>query len=187
MGRLNIGSWFSTRRDCERAKDDLERRKQARRDFSSLSSALPLKSNIDGNGNEKDGGIKCKVDRHPASTMRSDSDMANGAVEIPASGTSGMVALSKKIAEETERLEKYMKANGLAMPAFDVDAADDFPKLPEEIQKSRLQIIHATKELRDLAVGPRECVRWGVWDVSSKLSTTTNISMDVCNLMLINS
>lgn len=120
--------------------------------------------------NEKDGGIKCKVDRGSISTMRSVSDVANDTGTAPASGTSGMVALSKKISEETEKLEKYMKENGLPMPAFNIDAADDFPKLPGDIQKSRLEIIHATKELRDLAVGPRESVRWGAWEVSSHLS-----------------
>ncbi|KKY35754.1 putative s-adenosyl-l-methionine-dependent methyltransferase [Diaporthe ampelina] len=86
-----------------------------------------------------------------------------------------MVALSQKIARETEKLEAYMKEKGLVMPSFDVDAADDFPKLPEEIQRSRLDIIHATKELRDLAVGPRESVRWGVWEF-----------LDVLALQLIN-
>lgn len=185
MGRSDIGSWFGTRSNGEVARD-VEGKKQDRRAFSCSSSASPLKSNINNGGslcetlsNEKGGGIKCKADRGSVSTMRSVSDLASDTVTAPASGTSDMVALSKKIAEETEKLEKYMRSNGLAMPGFDVGAADEFPKLPEDIQKSRLEIIHATKELRDLAVGPRESVRWGVWEVSSYMPTTS-----ACNFML---
>lgn len=83
-----------------------------------------------------------------------------------AMSTMSMTALADKISKETAKLEKYLKENGLPMPDFGVDAADDFPRLPDEMQKSRLDIIHATKLLRDLAVGPREGVRWGVQQVS---------------------
>lgn len=76
-----------------------------------------------------------------------------------------MTALADTISKETAKLEKYLKENGLPMPSFDVGAADDFPKLPEDMQKSRLEIIYATKKLRDLTVGPRESLRWGVWEV----------------------
>lgn len=80
--------------------------------------------------------------------------------------TSQMIDLARKITAETEKLEAYMRDNGLPMPGFDVDAPADFPKLPEDIQESRQNVIHATKELRDLTIGPREAVRWGVWEVS---------------------
>lgn len=83
-------------------------------------------------------------------------------------GTS-MTALADTISKETAKLERYLKDNDLPMPSFDLDAADDFPKLPEDMQKSRLAIIHATKQLRDLTVGPRESLRWGVWDVRLSL------------------
>lgn len=185
MGRFNIGSWFTTKSNGEVA-GDVERKKQNRKTSSCYASASPLESNINGGGSicktlssEKGSGIKCNTNRRWVSTLKSVSDMAGDTVNPPASGTSDMVALAKKIAEETGKLEKYMKANGLAMPAFDVGAADDFPKLPEEIQRSRLEIIHATKELRDLTVGPRESVRWGVWEVSPYLSTTSS-----CNFIL---
>ncbi|PSR85763.1 S-adenosyl-L-methionine-dependent methyltransferase [Coniella lustricola] len=75
-----------------------------------------------------------------------------------------MVALAEKISRETAKLENHIKQRGLPMPSFDVDAPDDFPRLPDEIQASRMEIVNATKQLRDLAVGPRESVRWGVWE-----------------------
>jgi hypothetical protein len=77
-----------------------------------------------------------------------------------------MIDLAKKIAKETEALEAYMKENNLPMPSFEVDAPADFPTLPEDIMKSRQEIIYATKELGLLAHGPRESLRWGVWEVS---------------------
>lgn len=83
-----------------------------------------------------------------------------------------MILLAKKITEETEKLNKYMKDNGLADPGFSVDAPGDFPKLPDDIQKSRQEIVYATKELGALVRGPRESVRWGVWSVSSNETHT---------------
>jgi hypothetical protein len=76
-----------------------------------------------------------------------------------------MVALARQITQATEKLETYMKANNLLMPSYDVDAPADFPSLPEDIQQSRQDIIIATKELATLAHGPRESVRWGIWEV----------------------
>jgi hypothetical protein len=78
-----------------------------------------------------------------------------------------MVALAQKITKATEKLETYMKSKNLPMPSFDVDAPADFPSLPEDVQRSRQEIIHATKELGLLAHGPRESVRWGIWEVST--------------------
>jgi hypothetical protein len=78
-----------------------------------------------------------------------------------------MIALAQQITKATEKLETHMKANNLPMPSFDVDAPADFPTLPEDVQQSRLEIIHATKELGLLAHGPRESIRWGVWEVSA--------------------
>lgn len=88
------------------------------------------------------------------------------------SNETSMTALAETISRETAKLEKYLKDNGLPMPAFGVDAADDFPKLPDEMQKSRLEVIHATKQLRDLTIGPKEGVRWGVWGVSVDFPTS---------------
>ncbi|ROV97171.1 hypothetical protein VPNG_08825 [Cytospora leucostoma] len=168
MGKFNIGSCFGTQVNS-RVTSDNERKKRSRRMFSYFATVSSFRADSDGVtgktlNDEKGGCMDGKADRRSVSTIKPVSGMASNTVETPASGTTSMIALSKKIAEETEKLERYMKANGLAMPAFDVGAADDFPKLPEKIQRSRLEIINATKELRDLAVGPRESVRWGVWE-----------------------
>ncbi|KUI63993.1 Sterigmatocystin 8-O-methyltransferase [Cytospora mali] len=169
MGKFRIGSWFGTKSNGP-AHMDAEHKKNNRRTSSYFASDSPLKVDLQSGAiektfcNKKGGGIDGKVDRPSVSTTKSVSDKASDKVSTPSSKSSDMINLSKKIAGETEKLERYMKANGLAMPGFGVDAADDFPKLPEEIQESRLGIIHATKELRDLAVGPRENLRWGVWE-----------------------
>ncbi|KAL2142529.1 hypothetical protein VTI28DRAFT_1086 [Corynascus sepedonium] len=83
-----------------------------------------------------------------------------------------MVALAQKITKATEKLEAYMKSKNLPMPSYDVDAPADFPALPDDIQLSRQEIIHATKELSLLAHGPREAVRWGIWEFLDVLALT---------------
>ncbi|KAF9769549.1 hypothetical protein IL306_013026 [Fusarium sp. DS 682] len=74
--------------------------------------------------------------------------------------TSLMVQLARKIAEETEKLDEYFKGNGLQDLGFDVNAPGDLPKLPDDIQRSRMEISSATKQLELLVRGPRETVRW---------------------------
>ncbi|KAF3765145.1 hypothetical protein M406DRAFT_61886 [Cryphonectria parasitica EP155] len=93
------------------------------------------------------------------------------------------MALAEKISRETAKLERYMKEKGLPMPAFDVDAADDFPKLPADIQNCRLEIIHATKQLRDLTIGPRESVRWGVWEFLDVLALQVIYNYELAKLV----
>lgn len=169
MTKFSLSSWLTPKNN---GTSDVERKRQNRRTFSGFSSSSSYKATVDGaeTGKAPSGEKGARVNGKPAqsslSTLEPASDVAVDTAKPPASATANMVALSQKIAKETEKLEAYMKENGLAMPSFDVDAADDFPRLPEEIQRSRLEIIHATKELRDLAVGPRESVRWGVWEVS---------------------
>lgn len=88
-----------------------------------------------------------------------------------AGGTS-LTALAKKIAEKAEELENYMTENGLPMPSFDSGPAADLTKLPDDIQKSRQEIVSLAADLRDLVKGPRECLRWMAWDVSRFPSLT---------------
>ncbi|AEO54737.1 hypothetical protein MYCTH_2297644 [Thermothelomyces thermophilus ATCC 42464] len=83
-----------------------------------------------------------------------------------------MVALAKKITKATEKLEAYMKSENLPLPSFDADAPADYPPLPADVQQSRQDIIHAAKELSLLAHGPREAVRWGIWEFLDVLALT---------------
>ncbi|KAI1104559.1 S-adenosyl-L-methionine-dependent methyltransferase [Jackrogersella minutella] len=77
---------------------------------------------------------------------------------------SKMMVLAQKISTETEKVEAYFQENGLQAPSFDVDAPSNFSGMPDDIARSRREIIQATKELQDLMVGPRESVRWMAWD-----------------------
>ena len=95
----------------------------------------------------------------------------NGAAEATSKGASvtasppRMSELARKIASEAEKVEAYFEDNDIPLPSFEVDSPADYPRLPDEIQKSRQEVIAATKKLRELAVGPRESVRWSTWGV----------------------
>ncbi|KAK5991011.1 Chlorophenol O-methyltransferase [Cladobotryum mycophilum] len=97
----------------------------------------------------------------------------NGASSNPGSHLSSesrMVMLAEKIRIETEKLDAYLKLNGLPEPGFEANAPADFSDLPKEIQKSRREIIFATKELSSLASGPAETLRWTAWNCLDSLS-----------------
>lgn len=81
------------------------------------------------------------------------------------SPTSSLVKLAATITRETEKLSAYLKDNGIQEPSFDATSAVAFPKLPEDLRKSREEIIIATKELGDLVTGAEEGLRWLAMDV----------------------
>ncbi|KAM0453879.1 hypothetical protein ACHAO4_004624 [Trichoderma viride] len=91
--------------------------------------------------NERNGSAKA-ADQHATSAAAS---------QVPRMGV-----LAEIIRVETEKLETYLKENGIAQPSFHVDAPLDFPHLPDEIQESRQKIVFATNELANLVRGPRE-------------------------------
>ncbi|RDW66666.1 hypothetical protein BP5796_09415 [Coleophoma crateriformis] len=81
-----------------------------------------------------------------------------------------LVELAATIKQETEKLDRYLKENGLAHPGSDVNSPVNFPKLPEEMMKARETVIQATKELGDLFTGPTEGIRWMALDHNNALS-----------------
>ncbi|KAB8295923.1 hypothetical protein EYC80_008743 [Monilinia laxa] len=84
--------------------------------------------------------------------------------------TSSLVKLAATITRETEKLSAYLKDNGIEEPSFDITSAVAFPKLPEDLRKSREEIIIATKELGDLVTGAEEGLRWLAMDFYNVLS-----------------
>lgn len=78
---------------------------------------------------------------------------------------SQIISLAKIISSETQKLEHYYKSQGIPTPSFEADAPGDLPKLPADVQRSRMAVIFAADELSTLVRGPRESVRWGVWGV----------------------
>ena len=154
MGKLRFSSLFHSRDSSSSPSVDADIKKQNRRSFSVLSHSLRQKD----------------VETNGAAAAPAPKPTKANKAETPSSdqSTSRMIALARKITQATEKLESHMKANNLPLPSFDVDSPADFPSLPEDVQRSRQDIIHATKELGLLAHGPRESIRWGIWEVSAR-------------------
>ncbi|KAK5660695.1 hypothetical protein OQA88_12059 [Cercophora sp. LCS_1] len=146
MPKIKLSSWLGG--SSSPSTTDAEKKKANRRSFPALSATSFGRKSVDFNGRS------AKPTPAPAPAP----------AEPATESTSRMIALAKKITQETEKLEAYLKENNLPTPSFDVDAPADFPKLPADILQSRQEIIFATKELGILAHGPREALRWGVWE-----------------------
>ncbi|KAL2062467.1 hypothetical protein VTL71DRAFT_6733 [Oculimacula yallundae] len=86
------------------------------------------------------------------------------------SSPSKLIELAATITRETEKLDKYIKDNGLPPLSFEVDGLSNFPKLDANMKKAREEVVRATKELGDLVTGPRESLRWLAWDHNNSLS-----------------
>ncbi|GJC97070.1 O-Methyltransferase [Colletotrichum higginsianum] len=145
MKKFRLSTWLGSGSTSDAAEGDEP--KQNRRSFSPFSARSSAK-------------VKDEI-----STEASASKDAYTMPESPVLSPSRLTELAKKIALETEKLEKYMQDNSLPMPTLDPSGPGDFPKLPEDIQKSRMEIIYATRELEALAHGPREDVRWKTWSL----------------------
>ncbi|CAH0039229.1 unnamed protein product [Clonostachys solani] len=151
MTKLRIPWGRKSSTDPSTNELDAEVKKQNRQSFSGLRSLINWDTETPMEQNQ--------------STTSAPNGSNNKVQEV-----SQLISLAKKIGAEAEKLEAYLKDNGLPDPSFGVDAPGDFPKLSEEAQRSRLEIVHATKELGDLVRGPRENVRWGVWSFLDTLS-----------------
>jgi hypothetical protein len=155
--RLSIGSWSIPFKGS--SNGTTESKRQSRR-FSKLAIPTTKEPDIETASEENVEKTNSNVPAEPVS---------NGAPKPPATS---MVELAAIITRETEKLEKYLKESGSAMPGFGVDSPANFPKLPDEMKRAREEIVRASKELEDLVKGPTESVRWMAWDAS--LSFITN-------------
>ncbi|RFU78682.1 s-adenosyl-l-methionine-dependent methyltransferase [Trichoderma arundinaceum] len=81
-------------------------------------------------------------------------------------GVARMTILSQEIAAKTKIITDHLTANGLDAASFDVDGLVEFPisQDDEEPYKARLDLIALTKELHDIALGPKEGLRYLAWD-----------------------
>ncbi|GKT51226.1 chlorophenol O-methyltransferase [Colletotrichum spaethianum] len=150
MNKLRLSKWLGAGTSSDAAEGD--GKKQNRR----FSSPVFIRSDD-----------KLKDETLNETPVSKDASITS---KTPISSPSRLTELARKIASETEKLERYMKESNLPMPTLDPTGPGDFPKLPEDIQKSRMEIIYATRELEALAHGPREDVRWKTWSFQDSLS-----------------
>ncbi|KAF7544910.1 hypothetical protein G7Z17_g9595 [Cylindrodendrum hubeiense] len=170
MAKLRVPSWLQSSNGTANANgaDEADRKKQNRLSLSGLAQFM----------------TKGDQPTQASSVTETEPDTTPAPSEkAPKSSTSHMIDLAKKITQETEKLDKYLKDNDLPNPGFDVDAPGDFPKLPADIQRSRQEVVYATRELNALVRGPREHVRWGVWSFLDTLSLQLINSYGIAKLV----
>ncbi|KAK5995933.1 Chlorophenol O-methyltransferase [Cladobotryum mycophilum] len=83
-----------------------------------------------------------------------------------------ITTLSQEISKKTKVITDYLTSKGLDAASFDVDGLAEFPIPAEEKEpyEARLHLVALTKELHDIAVGPKESLRYLAWDCVNNLS-----------------
>ncbi|KAL6854019.1 S-adenosyl-L-methionine-dependent methyltransferase [Trichoderma novae-zelandiae] len=158
MAKLRVPSWLSSERNGSATNTDVDKKKLNRLSLSGPTHAKPQES-VQKKEGEQNGAKKTE------------------------SPESRMLVLAETIRVETMKLQAYLESNGIIQPGISVDAPDDFPPLPDEIQKSREKIVLATRELTHLVRGPRESVRYDVWSYLDTLSLQLINSFQIANLV----
>ena len=149
MVKLRLASWLNA--NSLPSLDTEKKKKQNRMSFSGFPSLSAKDKSVEAKGYESKSDV---------------SSSFTPVTPVQEHAPSRMVVLAQKISSETDKIEAYMRHHNLPMPSFDIGSPLDFPNLPPEILKSRHEVIFATRELGLLAHGPRESVRWGIWNVS---------------------
>jgi hypothetical protein len=105
-----------------------------------------------------------KSSSHPISQPRFDAKLPT----MASHSVQRMTLLSQEIAAKTKIITDHLTAKGLDAASFDVNGLAEFPisQDDEEPYKARLELISLTKELHDIALGPKEGLRYLAWDVS---------------------
>ncbi|GLI78315.1 hypothetical protein PoHVEF18_006626 [Penicillium ochrochloron] len=80
-----------------------------------------------------------------------------------------LTELAKSILEDAQTLDSFLSSHNLPQPSFAADGVKDFPVGTEhaDIHVIRHRLIDATKELRDLVVGPKDTIKWMIMNVRS--------------------
>ncbi|RFU75978.1 o-methyltransferase, family 2 [Trichoderma arundinaceum] len=159
MTRLRVPSWLSNERGSSTSNAEVEKKRLNRRSFPGLTYVRSREEPLQKNKEEEPTVIR---------------------VESP---ESRMLVLAETIRVETGKLQTYLQSNGIAQPGLGVDAPDDFPLLPDEIQQSRQKIVLATRELTNIVRGPRESVRYDVWSYLDTLSLQLINSYQIAKLV----
>ncbi|KAK8138919.1 S-adenosyl-L-methionine-dependent methyltransferase [Apiospora sp. TS-2023a] len=101
-----------------------------------------------------------------------------------------MARLSALITDTTKILTDFLAAKGIDAHSLSVDNLADFPVSPDDSKpfKARTELIEATRELHDIALGPRESLRalaWGlslqaIWEfkIAEAVPTSGSITFD---------
>ncbi|KAL2783139.1 O-methyltransferase-domain-containing protein [Aspergillus keveii] len=74
-----------------------------------------------------------------------------------------LTQLARRILQYAEDLDTFYASNNLPLPSFSADAPHSFHAditTHPEIHNTRHSLIDATKELRDLIIGPRDTLKW---------------------------
>ncbi|KAG6010457.1 Alpha-1,3-mannosyltransferase cmt1 [Claviceps maximensis] len=157
MGNFKLPSWLHTPSNGSSPGQIPDKKRHSRQSLSELSQHLETKRDI-------------ATSSPPMSKSNVDDLNLPPSSEMGDGGVSRLIALARKISEEADKLEAYLRDSNSPQPGFDIDAPADFPQLPKDIQHSRQQIVYSTMELGRLVRGPRESVRWGVWSYLDTLS-----------------
>ncbi|EGX95068.1 O-methyltransferase, putative [Cordyceps militaris CM01] len=149
LGMGKFKSWIQGSSAGSSRPATTEEKKLNRRSFSGITQLKP----------------KREIENHLGTEEQNIGSKVATETKLETLVDSRLIHLAKIISTESNKLDSYCKSQGLAPPSFDADAPQDFPKLPDDIQKSRREIIFAANELSSLVRGPRESVRWGVWGI----------------------
>ncbi|KAH8886740.1 S-adenosyl-L-methionine-dependent methyltransferase [Thozetella sp. PMI_491] len=90
--------------------------------------------------------------------------------------------LVQRLADNAQKLEACMEEHGHPPLTFDVSGAADFPQQPEEMRRYRGEIISTARELAQLACGPKESLRWGIWEFLDNLALFVINKYEIANL-----
>lgn len=157
--RLSVGSWAPF--------GDAEKRTSRTPSTASVKRSGDFTDRSDGSAPAAPAvAPKSARTRPDGATNGATNGVTNGVEKQSPSKTAGLVALAKIITTESEKLEKYLKESGSAMPSLDIDGPANFPPLPDDIKKARDEVMRATRQLEYLVTGPTEKIRWMAWDVS---------------------